>query len=120
MKIPVVFWLVPIASVVALAMAWYFFRQMRKEDEGTPRMIEIAEYVRKGAMAYLRQQYQVVTIVFIVLAVVFAFMAYVLKVQNPWVPFPHRRSFLWPRRILWHEDRHLCLCTHSQRSTQEP
>ncbi len=87
MKIPVVFWLVPIASVVALAMAWYFFRQMRKEDEGTPRMIEIAEYVRKGAMAYLRQQYKVVTIVFIVLAVVFAFMAYVLKVQNPWVPF---------------------------------
>ena len=87
MKIPVVFWLVPIASVVALAMAWYFFRQMRKEDEGTPRMIEIAEYVRKGAMAYLRQQYKVVTIVFIVLAVVFAFMAYVRKVQNPWGPF---------------------------------
>ena len=87
MNIPVVFWLVPVASVVALAMAWYFFRQMRKEDEGTPRMIEIAEYVRKGAMAYLRQQYKVVTVVFVVLAVVFAFMAYVLKVQNPWVPF---------------------------------
>ena len=87
MNIPFVFWLVPIASVVALAMAGHFFRQMRKEDEGTPRMIEIAEFVRKGAMAYLRQQYKVVTIVFIVLAVVFAFMAYVLKVQNPWVPF---------------------------------
>ena len=87
MNIPIVFWLVPIASVVALAMAGHFFRQMRKEDEGTPRMIEIAEFVRKGAMAYLRQQYKVVTIVFIVLAVVFAFMAYVLKVQNPWVPF---------------------------------
>ena len=87
MNIPLVFWLVPIASVVALAMAGYFFRQMRKEDEGTPRMIEIAEFVRKGAMAYLRQQYKVVTIVFIVLALVFAFMAYVLKVQNPWVPF---------------------------------
>ena len=87
MNIPLVFWLVPIASVVAMAMAGYFFRQMRKEDEGTPRMIEIAEFVRKGAMAYLRQQYKVVTIVFIVLAVVFAFMAYVLKVQNPWVPF---------------------------------
>ena len=87
MNIPFVFWLVPIASVVALAMAGYFFRQMRKEDEGTPRMIEIAEFVRKGAMAYLRQQYKVVTFVFIVLAVVFAFMAYVLKVQNPWVPF---------------------------------
>ena len=50
-------------------------------------MIDIAAHVRKGAMAYLRQQYKVVGIVFAVLAVLFAFMAYVLKVQNPWVPF---------------------------------
>ena len=87
MNIPLVFWLVPVASLVALGMAWYFFRQMKKEDEGTPRMVEIAEYVRRGAMAYLRQQYKVVAIVFVVLAIIFAFMAYGLKVQNPWVPF---------------------------------
>ena len=68
-------------------MAWFFFSQMMKESEGTPRMIEIAEYVRKGAMAYLKQQYKVVLIVFIVLAIVFAFMAYVLHAQNEWVPF---------------------------------
>ena len=86
-NIPLVFWLIPIASVVALGMAWFFFRSMMKEDEGTERMKEIAAYVRKGAMAYLKQQYKVVTIVFVVLAIVFAFMAYVLKVQNPWVPF---------------------------------
>ena len=85
-NIPLVFWLIPIASIVALGMAWYFFRTMMKEDEGTERMKEIAAHVRKGAMAYLKQQYKVVTIVFIVLAIVFAFMAYVLKVQNPWVP----------------------------------
>ncbi|MEE1092137.1 MAG: sodium-translocating pyrophosphatase [Prevotella sp.] len=87
MNIPSVFWLVPLASVIALGMAWYFFRSMMKEDEGTPRMKEIAEHVRKGAMAYLKQQYKVVLIVFIVLAAIFAFMAYVLNVQNPWVPF---------------------------------
>ena len=86
-SIPLVFWLIPIASVVALGMAWFFFRTMMKEDEGTNRMKEIAEHVRKGAMAYLKQQYKVVTAVFVVLAIVFAFMAYVLKVQNPWVPF---------------------------------
>lgn len=86
-SIPLVFWLIPIASVVALGMAWFFFRTMMKEDEGTDRMKEIAEHVRKGAMAYLKQQYKVVTVVFVVLAIVFAFMAYVLKVQNPWVPF---------------------------------
>ncbi len=85
--IPNVFWLVPIAAVSALVMAWFFFRQMIKEEEGTPRMIEIAEYVRRGAMAYLKQQYKIVLIVFIVLALIFAFMAYVLKVQNEWVPF---------------------------------
>ena len=87
MNIPLVFWLVPIASVCALGMAWFFFKQMMKEDEGTPRMKEIAEYVRRGAMAYLKQQYRVVLIVFIVLAIIFAFMAYVLHWQNPWVPF---------------------------------
>ena len=86
-NIPLVFWLIPIASVVALGMAWIFFLSMMKEDEGTERMKEIAAHVRKGAMAYLKQQYKVVTIVFVVLAIVFAFMAYVLKVQNPWVPF---------------------------------
>lgn len=86
-NIPSVFWLVPAASITALAAAWIFFRNMMKEDEGTVRMREIAGHVRKGAMAYLKQQYKVVTIVFVILAAVFAFMAYVMKVQNPWVPF---------------------------------
>ena len=87
MNIPSVFWLVPIASIVALSMAYYFFRSMLAADEGTPRMKEIAKYVRDGAMAYLKQQYKVVLYVFIALAILFAFMAYVLHVQNPWVPF---------------------------------
>lgn len=86
-NIPLVFWLVPIASVAALTMAWVFFSSMMKAEEGTTRMIEIAEHVRKGAMAYLKQQYKVVLYVFIVLAIIFAFMAYGLHVQNPWVPF---------------------------------
>ena len=87
MTVTPLFWLVPIASVVALAMAWFFFKSMMKADEGTPRMREISEHVRKGAMAYLKQQYLVVLKVFLVLVVLFAFMAYVLKIQNPWVPF---------------------------------
>ena len=86
-NIPSVFWLVPIASLVALGMALYFYLQMKKADEGTDRMKEIAMHVRKGAMAYLKQQYKVVTVVFIVLAVIFAIMAYGFQLQNPWVPF---------------------------------
>lgn len=85
--IPSIFWLVPLSSIVALGFAWAFYKQMLTTDEGTPRMREIAAHVRKGAMAYLKQQYKVVFIAFIVLALLFAFMAYVLKVQNPWVPF---------------------------------
>ena len=86
-NIPSVFWLVPVASLVALGMALYFYLQMKKADEGTDRMKEIALHVRKGAMAYLKQQYKVVTIVFIILAVIFAIMAYGFQLQNPWVPF---------------------------------
>ena len=81
------FYLVPAASVVALFFAWWFFHQMMKEDEGTPTMKEIAQYVREGAMAYLKQQYKIVVIVFAVLAVLFAILAYGFGVQNHWVPF---------------------------------
>ena len=87
MIIPNAFWLVPVASVAALSMAYFFFRSMMSADEGTPRMREIAGHVRRGAMAYLKQQYKVVLIVFIVLAVIFSIMAYGFGVQNPWVPF---------------------------------
>ena len=87
MQLPLVFWLIPLASVIALAMAGLFFHQMMREDEGTPRMKEIALYIRHGAMAYLKQQYKVVLAAFIVLAVIFAIMAYGFHAQNPWVPF---------------------------------
>ena len=86
-NIPNIFWLIPLASVAALGFAYYFFRQMKKQSEGDERMQEIALYVRKGAMAYLKQQYKVVTIVFVILSLFFAFLAYVLHVQNLWVPF---------------------------------
>lgn len=87
MKTELLFYLVPLASLAALIFARYFFKEMMKESEGTPRMMEIASYVRSGAMAYLRQQYKVVTIVFIVIAIFFAILAYGFGVQNEWVPF---------------------------------
>ena len=84
---PLIFWIVPAASLIALGFARYFFRTMMRESEGTPRMKEIAAHVRQGAMAYLRQQYRVVAVVFLILALFFAFLAYGLGVQNEWVPF---------------------------------
>ena len=81
------FYLVPLAAVLALGFAWFFFRQMMKESEGSATMKEIALFVRKGAMAYLKQQYKVVTVVFVILAIFFAVLAYGFGVQNSWVPF---------------------------------
>ena len=89
------FFIVPAAAVLALLFAYIFFRQMMKESEGTVTMKEIARFVREGAMAYLKQQYKVVTIVFVVLALFFAVLAYGFGVQNPWVPFALWGLPLW-------------------------
>jgi len=80
------FWLVPASSVLALAFAWYFHRQMMRQSEGTPQMQKIAAAVRRGAMSYLRQQYKVVGWVFFGLVILFSVMAYGFGLQNPWVP----------------------------------
>ncbi|HOI26649.1 MAG TPA: sodium-translocating pyrophosphatase [Paludibacteraceae bacterium] len=80
------FFLIPLASILALGFAYFFFKKMMQEDEGNPKMREIAQYVREGAMAYLKQQYKVVGIVFIILAAIFAIMA-IHGLQNGWVPF---------------------------------
>ena len=74
------------ASILSLIMAYVFYRQMMKKDEGTDVMKKIALYVRRGAMAYLKQQYKVVSIVFVILAAIFAIMAY-FDLQNGWVWF---------------------------------
>ena len=80
------FGLVPAASVLALLFAWHFYRSMKRQSEGTERMQHIAAAVRKGAMSYLKQQYKVVSLVFMALAVIFGIMAYGFHVQNAWVP----------------------------------
>lgn len=81
------FWIVPICAIIALLFARIFFKGMMKEPEGTDTMKRIAGHVRKGAMAYLRQQYRVVALVFLVLCALFAWMAYGPSLQNPWVWF---------------------------------
>ena len=85
-NIPCYFWLVPAASIVALAMAGFFYSSMKRADEGTDLMKTIASHVRKGAMAYLKQQYKVVVVVFAVLAVAFFVMS-LFGLQNKVVWF---------------------------------
>ena len=84
-SLPLIWWLGPIGAVLALGYAWYFYQQVMKESEGTPKMIEIAQAVREGAMAYLKRQYRAVGLVFAGLFVIFIILA-LLGLQNPIVP----------------------------------
>jgi K(+)-stimulated pyrophosphate-energized sodium pump len=79
------FWIVPISALTALLFAWIFYHNMKKQEEGTDRMKEIADYVREGAMAYLKRQYTVVTKVFLILVILLLILAY-FGIQNPFVP----------------------------------
>jgi len=77
--------LVPASTIVALSFAFFFYKSMMKKPEGSQNMIDIAKYVREGAMAYLKQQYKTVSIVFVALFIILAILA-VLRIQNPFVP----------------------------------
>ena len=80
------FWIVPVSSIIALILAWYFYKQMMRESEGTPTMAKIASHVRQGAMSYLKQQYKIVALIFLCLVILFSIMAYGFNLQNHWVP----------------------------------
>ncbi|PKQ60234.1 sodium-translocating pyrophosphatase [Labilibaculum filiforme] len=81
-----IFWFIPFSSLIALGFAFHFFKQVMKESEGTDKMIKVASHVRKGAMAYLKQQYKVVGIFFLIIVILFSVLAYGFNLQNEWVP----------------------------------
>ena len=86
LHLPTIWWLTPISAFIALLFAYIFYRSVMDKDEGTPRMREIAQAVREGAMAYLRRQYRVVAIAFVVLFIIFLIMAS-FDLQNKIVPY---------------------------------
>ena len=100
----ILFWLVPVASVLALCFAYYFHKQMMKESEGTPQMIKIAAAVRKGAMSYLKQQYKIVGCVFLGLVILFSIMGSYC--------FPDGWFLLRSFRFSGYEDSNLCFGTY--------
>ena len=56
-----------IAAVIGLVVAFCLAAWIKKADEGTDRMKEIAGYIREGAMAFLRREYKTMAIVIVVL-----------------------------------------------------
>lgn len=87
MGLKYMFLIAPIGSIIAMVAAYIFYKLMLKSDPGNNQMQKIALAVRKGAFAYLRQQYKVVAIFFGVIFLIFLLMAFGLHVQNKWVPF---------------------------------
>jgi K(+)-stimulated pyrophosphate-energized sodium pump len=83
--IPGLWWLAPLASIAALVFAYFFYKKVMAEKEGTEQMISIAGHVRQGAYAYLYSQYKVVFVVFILLFILFVVLTYA-GVQNPFMP----------------------------------
>ncbi len=87
MNLNYLFLIAPIGSIIALVTAWIFYKLMLKNDPGNDQMQKIALAVREGAFAYLKQQYKVVALFFLIIFVLFLVMSFGLNVQNKWVPF---------------------------------
>ena len=115
----ILFWLVPVASVLALCFAYYFHKQMMKESEGTPQMIKIAAAVRKGAMSYLKQQYKIVGCVFLGLVILFSIMVWLSCSECVGShSFPDGWFLLRSFRFPGYEDGNLCFGTYGECGTQ--
>ena len=71
-------YIAPVAAAFGLLVAFGLASWIKKEDEGTDRMREIASYIREGAMAFLTREYK--TMVFVV-AVLFLALGFGL---NSW------------------------------------
>ncbi len=82
---PLIWWIAPLASLLAIGLALFLYRQMMVNSEGNEKMREIARYIREGAFAYLQRQYRVVSMVFGLFFLLFVAMA-VFGLQNPFLP----------------------------------
>ena len=84
--VPIYWWIAPLAALIALVVSRLFYTKLLSASEGTPKMKEIAGYVKEGAMAYLSRQYKIITYVFAIIFVLLVLMVF-LGIQNLFVPF---------------------------------
>lgn len=73
-------------SVIALLFAFITARRVTKSPEGTDLMKKISLSIRKGANAYLKRQYKIVSIFFLIMFFILGIMA-ILNLLTPYVPF---------------------------------
>ena len=62
MAVPIILIVALIAGVISIAMAFYFRQLVMKEDPGNEKMVEVADYIEKGAKTYIKVQYKILAI----------------------------------------------------------
>ena len=78
--------LVIVAALLALGYAAFNFIGVKKLDEGTDRMSEIAEAIRVGANAFISDEYNIIGIVVVIIAIIFAAIFSVQYGKFSWEP----------------------------------
>ena len=74
---PVVFWIAPIAGVIAILVSLLLMRKIGKMSPGSPKAIEVGNAIREGAYAFLKRQYKTIGVIIVVL---FALIAVALGI----------------------------------------
>ena len=92
--LPSIWWISPTSAIVALCIAYIFYQKLNACAEGTDKMKEIADLVKKGAKAYLRKQYSVIAVVFFGIFILLGILAF-NGLQSPFVPFIFLSGGLW-------------------------
>ena len=59
-----------LSALVALGVGVLLMRGVLAQDQGTPKMIEIAEAIQEGALAYLKRQFKTIGVILVPLAVI--------------------------------------------------
>ena len=78
--------LVIVAALLALGYAAVNYASVKKMEEGTARMSEIAEAIRVGANAFITYEYKIIAVVVAIIAVVFMAIFSLQYEQFSWEP----------------------------------
>ena len=92
------FYVVPVAGIIALIFAFILSSRIEKVDAGTDRMKEIASYIQEGAMAFLTREYRSLAVFMVVL---FFALTFLIDWQTA-VCFIVGGAILRHHRLFWH------------------
>ena len=91
-----ILWLSVAAALLAIAVGFYLMKLVLAEDEGTPKMKEIAYAIQEGASAYLKRQFKTIAVILVPLAVVvFVTSTEIVKPDGRGTALSFAQSGIW-------------------------